>query len=116
MAEKVKSRMLKKENRLRGKNNFALMREKGRLIQSPLFGLVILEGEDKRFGIVVSKKISKIAVERNRIRRRIYEGVKKKWEIIPKNVWGLFLVKKEILEMDTMQIEKEVERLFKEIR
>jgi len=113
LAEKVKSRMLKKERRLRGKNNFALMRKKGRVLQSPLFGLVVMEAEESRFGIVVSKKISKIAVERNRIRRRIYEGVAKKWDLIPRKVWGLFLVKKEILEMDAGQIEKEIERLFK---
>ena len=106
--------MLKRENRLRGRKNLALMRKEGELFQNPLFGVVILEGkEENRFGIVISKKISKLAVERNKIRRRIYEAVAKELKEMRKGIWVLFLVKREIMERESEEIVREVKKVLK---
>ena len=53
--------------------------------------------ENRRFGVIVSKKISKKAVERNQIRRRLMEAVRVNMNIFPEGFRGIFLVKKNIL-------------------
>lgn len=40
--------------------------------------------DGSRLAVVVSKKVAKSAVTRNRIRRRLYEAVRKNWARIPK--------------------------------
>lgn len=73
------------------------------------WGLVVLKGrEEKKIGVIVSKKISKSAVVRNKIRRVIYEGARKYWEKWPEGTWGLFLVKKQILDRKTKEIYEEI--------
>ncbi len=113
--------MLKKENRLSGNKQIKEVFENGKMRQSPLFGVLYLDPSisseqvpavagQVKFGIVVSKKISKKAVERNRIRRKIYKEV---GEILPKIKKGLrvvFLVKKAILEASDEEIKREVEK------
>src|SRR4051812_21797720 len=51
----------------------------GSIVHSPLFTARILKTAqskvDSRFSAVISKKIAKTAVERNKFRRRIYSGV-----------------------------------------
>ncbi|MDD4358411.1 MAG: ribonuclease P protein component [Candidatus Pacebacteria bacterium] len=71
--------MLKKENRLTKKKDFDRVYKKGRGIRSDSLFLKILENdkEKTRIGIVISKKVSKKAVERNKIKRRIREIVRK---------------------------------------
>jgi len=133
--------MLKKENRLSGNKQIKEVFEKGKMRQSPLFGVLYLapstssgqapstssgqtkspptpslrkEGEIK-FGIVVSKKISKKAVERNRIRRKIYKEV---GEILPQIKKGLkvvFLVKKAMLQAGDEEIKREVKKSLEKI-
>lgn len=45
-----------------------------------------------RVAVVVSKKVAKTAVERNRIRRRIYEVVRENLEALPKKCDYIFVV------------------------
>jgi ribonuclease P protein component len=100
--------VLKREFRLRKKSEFAEMREKGRKLSSPLFGLVYLKSNEPKFGWIVSKKISKKAVDRNKIRRRLAEVVKKNW------IDGykfLFLVRSEILNKKLVDIENEWKKI-----
>lgn len=113
--------MLKKDNRLSGNKQIKEVFEKGKMRQSPLFGVLYIKDKNPavagqvKFGIVVSKKISKKAVERNRIRRKIYEEV---GEILPKVKEGLrvvFLVKKTILEASDEEIKKEVKKGLEKI-
>ena len=68
--------MLKKENRISKKSEFEEIKERGRFLGfSRLFGVVVLDKNDDelKFGVVVSKKISKRAVDRNKIKRRLME-------------------------------------------
>lgn len=100
--------MLKREFRLRKKSDFLEMREKGRKLSSPLFGLVYLKSEKSKFGWIVSKKISKKAVDRNKIRRRLAEVVKNNWF---EGYRILLLVRSEILGKKISEIENEWKRL-----
>ncbi|MBU4210063.1 ribonuclease P protein component [Patescibacteria group bacterium] len=107
--------MLKKINIIRLKKEFEEIRTRGEIHQSPIFGLVTLdirsEGES-RFGFVISKKISKKAVVRNKIRRLLAESVRVNLKNIKKGYLVLFLVKKEIIGMKFGEVETEVKRMF----
>lgn len=70
--------MLSKKYRLTGKLDFHRVRNKGRLFQGEFFGLAVYKRQDQepsRFGFIVSTKISKKAVERNRAKRLLRESI-----------------------------------------
>lgn len=107
--------MLKRENRIRLKKEFAEIKEKGRVLYSPLFGFLTWKKDDdlKKFGFIVSKKISKRAVDRNKIRRRLADVVCKNLDMFEGGSRLVFLTKQEILGKKTEEIEKEVLKFLK---
>lgn len=107
--------MLKKINRIGNKKDFLEIKNKGEMIYSSIFGLLILKKEDKekKFGFIISKKISKKAVDRNKIKRYLSEGVRRSLENIKEGSRGIFLVKREILNKKLEEIVVEVEKVFK---
>lgn len=103
--------MLKKINRITSKKEFDFIKRHGIVKQYSYFGLVSnktpqscgqlpLTGEqdNKKFGFVISKKISKKAVIRNKIRRKLAEEVRKNLNKFEDGFRGIFLVKKNILD------------------
>jgi ribonuclease P protein component len=114
--------MLKKINRGFKRKDFESIFSGGRTFQTPLFGvrfkslptpLFEERGGDvnTRVGWIISKKISKKAVDRNKIKRRLSEVIKKDVE---NNLGGngippvqmIILVKKNILEASVEEISK----------
>ncbi len=69
--------MLKSENRLTKNNDFDAVFKKGRSCYSKIFSVKILPNslEENRFGILVGTKISKKAVNRNKIKRQIRAAI-----------------------------------------
>lgn len=107
--------MLPRENRLIQKPDFEKVKEEGEKFQSNLFGLLVL-GTGKpitRFGFVISTKLSKRAVKRNRVKRILREQVRLLLERIKPGFDVVFLGKKPVLESNSREIEKEIKRLFK---
>jgi ribonuclease P protein component len=105
--------VLKKEERISSKKEFAEVKEKGDLISTPLLSVVWMKNaEGKKFAAIISKKISKKAVERNQIRRRLMEAVRLNKEIFPEGFRGIFLVKKNILDKKEMEIAECLKKLF----
>lgn len=108
--------MLPKENRLKGAKSFDKVKSEGKVIQSKNFGLAMLNRKDKgpaRFGIIVSTKISKKAVLRNKIKRVIRESLRGMLEKIKPGFDIVFLVKKKIKDEDSDRIEEEILSAFK---
>ncbi|MDD2482998.1 MAG: ribonuclease P protein component [Candidatus Shapirobacteria bacterium] len=107
--------MLKRENRIRSKKEFFEIKNKGRVLYSPLFGWLIYKENDdlKKFGFIVSKKISKKAVDRNRIRRVLSEIVRNNLDKFEKGTRLVFLTKQEILGKKMTEVKKEVEKFLK---
>lgn len=91
------------------------IKNKGRVLYSPLFGFLIYKKDDnlKKFGFVVSKKISKKAVKRNQIRRRLSEIIRNKIEKVENGTRIVFLTKQEILNKKKAEIEKEIDKFIK---
>ena len=71
--------MLASKYRLKKRMNFARCEIDGRLIQSRSFGVEIYDRKDKdnsRFGFIISTRISKKAVVRNKIKRTISDYIR----------------------------------------
>jgi ribonuclease P protein component len=105
--------VLKKINRIGNRKEFLEIKKEGRLIGSPAFGVLVLkkEDEEKKFGFIISKKVSKKAVDRNKIKRRIAEVIRKNLEKFEPGIRIIFLAKKETLNKKIEEIENEIKKL-----
>ena len=81
---------------------------------SRFFGILVLDKKDKevKFGTIISKKISKKAVERNKIKRRLMEVLGRNLKKFDEGKRILFLAKKEVLEIKPKEIEIELKKIF----
>lgn len=71
--------MIKRRHRFHGHNSLRYVYQHGQTIRGPLTALKFVKNNRRsqyRLAVVVSKKVSKSAVKRNRIRRRLYEAVR----------------------------------------
>ncbi len=65
--------MLKKVNRINTTRDLQKVYRRGQTLHTPALVIKFVPAEKIRFGFVVSRKISKLAVERNRIKRAMRE-------------------------------------------
>jgi ribonuclease P protein component len=67
--------MISRKHRFRGQRDIEYVYRKGRPTRAGFMGVkaVPAKGDDYRLAVVVSRKVHKSAVVRNRIRRRLYE-------------------------------------------
>lgn len=71
--------MISTKHRFHGHNSLRYVYQNGRTVRGPLSSIKSVINDRRstyRLAVVVSKKISKSAVVRNRIRRRLYEAVR----------------------------------------
>ncbi len=70
--------MLAQKYRFHSRGGVRYVYQKGKTIRTSLLSLVYAPNtrHHQRFGVVVSKKVMKSAVGRNRIRRRVYEAIR----------------------------------------
>lgn len=119
--------MLASKNRLKKKINFARVEIDGKLIQSKSFGIGIYDRSkdfdneagnlvdnnvDSHFGFIISTKISKKAVIRNKIKRIISEAIRKRLGSVRKGLDVVFLIKPVAVKMRKEDIEKEVDEII----
>lgn len=72
--------MVSKDHRFQGSSSLRFVHARGTVTRGPQFSVKAIINNHRqtyRVAIVVSKKVSKSAVVRNRIRRRLYELVRK---------------------------------------
>lgn len=70
--------MLSKKYRFHSRGGIKYTYKKGKTIRTTKLSLVYAPNkfQKQRFAVVVSKKVCKKAVDRNRIRRRVYEAIR----------------------------------------
>ncbi len=71
--------MISREHRFHGHNSLQYVYKRGKMVRTGALSLKYTPNarrNDYRLAVVVSRKVSKFAVVRNRIRRRIYEVVR----------------------------------------
>lgn len=81
--------MLKKSKRLT-KNQFSKYFKTGRKHHSTHLTIVYTEHTNLHASVVVSKKVSKRAVDRNTIRRRVYAEIRN--SLVRNNQTGVFII------------------------
>ena len=109
--------MLAKQFHLKGFRDYERVKNEGKLFQFPDFGLSVLDRKDNvnsRFGFIVSTKISKESVQRNRIRRALSEAVRFLMSEIKNGHDVVFLTKQVSLKRSTDELMKEVRIALKE--
>jgi ribonuclease P protein component len=107
--------MLSKKNRLIREKDFNKIHKFGKFYGEVFLAIKILENNSdiSRFGFLVGTKISKKAVKRNLVKRRLRESVRLKLDQIKPGYDVVFLTKPEIVEKSYDEIDKTVENVFK---
>jgi len=109
--------MFPKYSRIQKGDVLRVMKE-GASYHSPSFLLKVLKNQTKNtlFAVVVSKKISKTAVARNKNKRRVREIIKKEGAKIPQGNFYIVTLKKDLNKSLFCDIQNEVKELLAHIR
>jgi len=107
--------MLPKKNRLKKKKDFDLVYKKGYCYVDSFLLIYVLDNEieQRRCGFSISKKISKKAVKRNRLRRQICAVYRDSTVSSSKNADIIFVARKNVLDLTFLELKTVVERLLK---
>lgn len=108
--------MLKKEFRLRKQKDFdRAFGKDGSFFPQGFLALKAVPNDlpYPRFGFIVSNKISKSAVKRNRIKRLLRESVQLKWGQINPGFDVVVMARADISEKDFEDVDKAVDSLLK---
>lgn len=110
--------MLASDNRFHGPNSLRFVYKNGTTAHSRIFKVKYVGNprrKSPRFAVVVSKKVHKSAVGRNRIRRRFYEAIRLELPHINPSVDIIILiVSGEALAMPFADITAQLHQIFKE--
>lgn len=110
--------MLSHKHRFHGPHSLRTMYRSGQTVHSHICKVKYIQSgrhKDPRFAIVVSKKVHKSAVGRNRMRRRFYEAVRKQIPSMKRGVdVVVIIVSGEALALPFEEIEATLAQLFHE--
>lgn len=119
--------MLKPTNRLKSKIEFLKLRKYGRTVQTPIFNFSYLfnkslEGKDLpgRFGFIISNRVAKSSVIRNRTKRVLREGVRlflkdRQLENRALNTFGVFIIKRAAVGKNYEEVNHLVNKVLSEV-
>ena len=101
--------MLNKKYRFHSRGGVRYVYQKGKTIRSTKMSLVYTPNTKgfTRIAVVVSKKVNKTAIGRNRMRRRVYEVLRKNFNLIPPKTDYIFVIySRDVLTMPFNELEK----------
>lgn len=110
--------MLPKKFRLTKKRDFEKVLAEGKIIQGEFFGLAVSQderNENPKVGFIISNKVSKKAVERNRIRRILREATKKEIEELSQKSLLVFLAKKSAVGVSARRLSRDAQKLLERV-
>ena len=108
--------MLSSRLRFHSRGGVRYTYQKGKTLRGPKMSLVVAKNTRgrSRFAVVVSKKVLKSAVGRNRIRRRVYEALR--LELPNLKTWHkdcIFVIyQKDVATMDFLELRKIIRDLL----
>lgn len=109
--------MIAKTHRFHGHNSLNLIYRKGQSVslnQVSLKYLPIKADKAYRLAVVVSRKVDKSAVVRNRIRRRVYEAMRRLYPSFNQNVDIVISVhNKHLADMKGSEVDELISQLLK---
>ena len=109
--------MLSKRYRFHSRGGVRYTYAHGKTIRTPKISLVHNQNDRgfQRFAVVVSKKVSKTAVGRNRIRRRVYEAIRLELPNFNAKRDNIFVVySKDLAQMDFQELRKLIHSLLEQ--
>jgi ribonuclease P protein component len=102
-----------KKYRLKG-NEFIEVLKKGKSFRvNGLIAKIMFKNSEKKFGFLISKKILKKAVKRNKLKRRLREMLREKVEIIKEGVRIVFIPLKGIEEKNFRELKVIFEKILR---
>lgn len=108
--------MIPYKYRFHGHNSLTYVYQKGKAIRTRLITVKYSKNpkrEDPRFSVVISKKVLKSAVRRNRVRRRIYELIHQKISNLNGVYDMVFIVTSaELLALSAKELSDLIDQLF----
>lgn len=108
--------MISQAHRFHGHNSLSLIYRKGQSVSLNQVSLKFLPKKtDKpyRLAVVVSRKVDKSAVVRNRIRRRVYEAMRISYDKLNQNADIVITVhNKQLADMKTTELDKLIKDLL----
>ncbi len=106
--------MFKRINRLNKKKDIENVFKNGRASYNKIIGVKTVnnELEQTRFAVIISKKVSKSAVNRNKIKRQIREIIKMQLKRIKTNKDCIIITLPPILEKKYPEIEESINKHF----
>lgn len=110
--------MLAKRYRFHSRGGVKYTYKKGTTIRKPKISLIYAPNSrgHQRFGVVVSKKVLKPAVGRNRIRRRVYEALRLELPHFTANFDCLFIINnKDITTLPFTDLRKLIRELLSSV-
>lgn len=106
---------LAKKNRLKLKGDFELVKKNGRFFNSESFGILVHRdpslNDGPLFGFLISKRVDKRSVVRNRIKRILSEAVKLNLEKFAPGLKVIFLARRGLINKKTQDIANELAKL-----
>ena len=99
---------------LKKQNDFKNVFNKGSVFGNKTFAFYFMKNEleENRIGIIISKKISKKAVVRNRLRRQIREAYRLNQELFKEGYDIILIGKQSLVNAAYTEIEKSLKHLF----
>ncbi len=106
--------MFSKKSRIKKKKDFDKIFKRGRFFREDFLTLIVLSNnlKNSRFGFVVSKKFSKKAVLRNRIKRQLRGLIRAKLKKLANGIDFLIIVSPTTKVKDFWEIEGLINKLF----
>ena len=109
--------MLSKRYRFHSRGGVKYVYRHGKTVRSTKASLVFGRNERgyTRVAVVVSKKVNKTAVGRNRIRRRVYEVIRRNFEYLPRRMDYVFVIyAPDVIDMKNADLESMLGSLVEE--
>jgi ribonuclease P protein component len=105
--------MFPKCSRIKKKDVLSVIKE-GASYHSPSFLLKTLKNPLKTtlFAVIISKKVAKTAVSRNKNKRRVREAIKKQFKKMPQGCFYIIMLKKDLNNSVFKEIEREISEIF----
>lgn len=111
--------MLPKSSRVHARADIERVMRKGRTFSSPFFAIkIIFSGTlaPPRFGFIVSNKISRRAVVRNRIKRRLREQIRRRQGLFAPGADVIVVARQALVNADSALIGRALDELIAPMR
>ncbi|MGA1846114.1 ribonuclease P protein component [Deferribacter abyssi] len=105
----------KRYERLRKKKEFDNVFVNGQWIKGNLINVCYALSTNRKVGFIVSKKISKKAVIRNKVKRRLREIFRLNKYILPNKVHLVVIAKQGVEKVNFSELEYDVKQIFQKI-